>query len=231
MQIIEFYGLPGSGKSTVCERVIKELRSGGNQVGDIDEYLKYCKGIKWVMRGLVSRNGFTFFSTALRTLRRKKMLFCRDVIVRILRVLQFYAYYDMCVKQKKYTYMLMDQAIIQGYISTFYDYTDMTAGDYRCVVKGISSYNFMSFYMDISPETASERIDMRGEEDHGRCDKIKDITSRIRILEVQAKNFDCGHSVFSNTHSSYKVDANLDIDEKVWFVLQKINKGFKRELK
>ena len=158
MKIIEFYGLPGSGKSTVCEEIIRILRDSNEKVGDINEYSKICKGVSWVLKGVVSKNGFSFFVLAIKVLWKRKLLFCSDVIVRFLRVIQFLAFYNECERKEKYTYLILDQAFIQGFISTFFDYVDMEAKDFECINRGISLLNFMSFYVDVSAEVASDRI-------------------------------------------------------------------------
>lgn len=211
MRIIEFYGLPGSGKSVVSHRLIEELRSDGFCVMDYQSYTK-SNGKKNVIRGILRVQGFKYFIYAVVFLIKNGLLFSIDVVKRMLFCLTFIAfYYDKRVRTSDY--VIMDEGIIQGVVSAIFDY-ESDSLSFKWLAEIIEKISIQTVYVAMSPEHSNERIEMRGAIAHGRCDAMSS-EERIAVLRVQANNFNKVFNAIVGCKASIKVDGKESIESKV----------------
>lgn len=182
--IIEFYGLPGSGKSTIASRLISMLKT---DCLTADDYLAVPKGIKTAIKGLTCRGAFFFVLRSLIVSAKKRAL-NKDYIMCIYRILPVIYYYSEICRNKKY--VIMDQAIIQQYVSAYFDYCNLKMQDIIPLINIVKQYSIIPVYIKVDVDTSSRRIDIRGDNRHGRCDSITDINERKAVLTVQSNNFE-----------------------------------------
>lgn len=207
MKIIEFYGLPGSGKSTITNKLIIELKNRGFHVVDANDYLKDCSGIHPLVDGFLNPNGRSYFFSAIKLLLRKGLLFRLDITKRIINVLSIFSYYN----KSNADYCVMDQAILQGIISAFYDIS-ISIDEFDILFRSLNDMKILSFYVHANPETACERIHVRNDFSHGRCDSIADPKQLINILKGQNQNFERANAAIQRYCNVEKIDALCTVE-------------------
>lgn len=186
--IIELYGLPGSGKSTLKNKLIKKISEENLNIYEYSDYLNFMsKGHKIaIIKGLFTKNGMLFAAHSFCFLLKHNLLFKNDIAKRMFFCLSFMAFYKEA--KGKDAIIIMDEGIIQGVISALYTNT-CNKMDFLWLAKTMKRENVTPVFMQISKDVANDRIISRNTKNHGRCDAIEDNDERCYVLEQEGKNF------------------------------------------
>ena len=186
--IIELYGLPGSGKSTLKNELVKKISEENLNIYEYSDYLNFMsKGHKnAIIKGLFTKNGLFFAVHSFCFLLKHKLLFKNDIAKRMFFCLSFMAFYK--VKRENDAIIIMDEGIIQGVISALFTNT-CNGMDFLWLAKTMQREKITPVFMQISKDVANERIISRNTKNHGRCDAIEDNDERCYVLEQEGKNF------------------------------------------
>ncbi|MCR5206174.1 MAG: AAA family ATPase [Lachnospiraceae bacterium] len=184
MKVIEFFGVPGSGKTTYSQRLIRQLKEKGNKVLIYGDYKQYNYK-KLILKALTHRAGRSFCLHMLLLVFKNRLLTKADVLKRGIYCLSFIGFY---LSNKGKGYIVMDEGVVQGAVSALYTYNKRPV-DFRGLVKALSKLSGRYVFIDISPQEASSRISLRNTPGHGRLDDIGDVDERIGIITHQSENF------------------------------------------
>jgi len=200
--IIEFYGLPGSGKTTVANQLCNTLKENRVPYITADNYLKeYCRKGS-TLKSLLHPYCFKFIISVLGIAAKYKLIRKKDVIIRIIRIAPVIDYY----RTHQDELIIMDQAVIQQFVSAFYNYCELSKTDMYMIPSIIDKYSIKPVHVTAATSVASNRISIRGEETHGRLDSIIDNGERRNVLIVQEKNFSECRSLLENSNKSIDFD-------------------------
>lgn len=183
MKIIELYGIPGSGKSTITEKIINRLKKNGNKIFCLEDYLNVnsklltlkgffsIDGQRFILGMLSEGIGKGFFKDKMRV---KRAVFCLSLI-------GFYK------KRHDADYIVLDEGVIQGFVSALFNWKS-TFG-LKWLAKVMKSCGVCCGFIATTPKTANRRLVKRNTPGHGRCDRIEDDEARLEILRIQYRRF------------------------------------------
>lgn len=186
--IIELYGLPGAGKSTLKNRLLKKISEENSNTYEYSDYQNFmCKGHKIaIIKGLITKSGILFAVHVIGFLLKYHLLFKGDIAKRMLYCLSFMAFYK--TTEGKQAIIIMDEGIIQGVISALFTQT-CNETDFLWLAKAIEREKIIPVFLQIPKDVANDRIMRRKTKNHGRCDDIEDNRERCYVLEQEEKNF------------------------------------------
>lgn len=211
MNIIEFNGLPGCGKSTCSSELISILTEKTGNVKSFDSFDPLNKK-QLMIRALRYKAGRQFLLEIIRILIRTHLLFTADVAKRMIYCMAFIGYYYS--SRQTEGYLIMDEGIIQGVVSALFNY-NQTIPDFSGVINSLQRLNILFVYVDINPDEASERIKKRNTIGHGRCDDITDSDQRKQILRHQADNFRAINAVIENKEKLARISDKNDLQQLI----------------
>lgn len=194
MRIIEFYGLPGSGKSTAAKKIISEFRENGNTVIEENDYLEINNKKKLMLSSLGTSCGWRYMFRSLILLIRSKLLFKSDIAKRVFFCMSFIGFYKSY--RKKEGIIVLDEGIIQSFISAFYS-DPISDYNLKYLADTMRYFPVELVCVSVPVDLANDRIEQRNTKDHGRCDAINDREERKQVLACQKKNFDKVSSVLA----------------------------------
>lgn len=180
---IEFYGLPGSGKSTLSHIVAERLRSEGLSVDEpsynIDhqhplpkKLKKFAVGGYWfvirhrqyrLISEIVKQNGY-------------KGLTAFTMTVNVIQKMRIYN------SLKETEIVIMDQGLIQACVSLSTNGKIRAKENYeRLLTMMPNAANASKIYIDVNDETALDRMSQRATND-SRVEKLKDVDAKKEML-------------------------------------------------
>lgn len=177
--IIEFFGLPGSGKTTLKNRIIKENKN--KNILDFSNHLK--------SRSFINKNAIKIY------------LFVRfifDYIYGLLFIkfskftIQQIYFFNLLIhilkkNHKKYDLILIDQGFIQGLSSLFIGLDYKKTYIEKKIMKYIQKMNIMFFNFKIPLTDAMTRVKLRKENIPFFINKINDNTLFSFLEETESK--------------------------------------------
>lgn len=188
-KIIEFFGMPSCGKTTLCNTLQNENEQQGKMVA-ITENLanEYANSSLWKktrsipvyilfsLLRLFAAVPFTGFSY----LRRYKVLLRKEIL------------YNFAKRYSKYDYVYIDHGLAQGLIQLVYEYPDSLNEKTLLLAKKVfqKSKADSIVYCKVSPETTLKRIRKRNNPRKSRLDCINDDNVLIQKLSLQELLFD-----------------------------------------
>lgn len=191
---LEFYGLPGSGKSTISHLVAEELRKQGKTVkeptydtdhrysGGVRKGIKLLKLIRYVLvspkkyksiKKLIKENGYTGL----------------DVISQVANIAPKLWEYD----HARADYVLFDEGLTQSAISLVKNEGSSSENE-RTLYNLCKQRRVRKLFIKVSPETAIMRMARRDKHD-SRIETIKDEVERdnaLREIERQCNAISSG---------------------------------------
>lgn len=218
-KIVEFNGLPGSGKSTVVSELNKKIQSEGKRICDFTTYFRKYKSNKKVnIKSILNINcmciKYIFYILIFSYLQEERFL--NKVKVSLSTIKQFLIL-NYCYSVEQYEYIILDQGTIQNLISIAYD-KKVTALKYVEKIFSVIDKTFLNFYI-VNTDIDNKSIILRlGKREHGtsRLDLLKNV-DLINIINIQRDNFNYIRS--SNIIlKSINIDTNKDISENVKIV-------------
>ncbi len=215
-QIVEFYGIPGSGKSSVSHLTAEELRKLGYSVDEptytadhgysgagrklhkaflAAKYAVRHPGCFSSIRSLAVENGYSG----------------SELISQLINILYKIGFYDIL----KGDYIVFDEGMIQSSLSLAQNGTADGSENYGKLLKaaGIDA-DITRIFIDVEPETAVQRMAERGTAD-SRADRENDMEKKMRI--VGKWRADC--TDFAAHYASITVNGNAGIEDEVSCIL------------
>ncbi len=213
--IIELYGLPGSGKSTLKNELVKEMSEENLNIYEYSDYLNFMnRGRKIaVLKGFFTKNGMLFAIQSFCFLLKHNLLFKNDIAKRMFYCLSFIAFYKAL--KGKNAIIVMDEGIIQGVISALFTSTRNTM-DFLWLAKTMQREKIIPIFLQTSKDVANDRIISRNTKNHGRCDAIEDNRERCYVLEQEEKNFNLFYKKLADVDIHYYTmdTATINLDKK-----------------
>lgn len=223
--IIEFNGLPGTGKTTIATHLKKMLDEAGIHNEFYGRIPCYSKKENFNLALKYGKKfSFEFF----------KFVLCRDWNVtknRIkiaISVIAYYNFYFRCNKEKTPQVLLIDQGIIQGLISVAH--TDEIKKKKRIdkIIKTIKNLDIRYISSIANAEISKERLVHR-ENGGSRFDKMNEI-EREKNLYAQQKNFEIIRSSINEVIDSkylIEIDTSIEPQQNAKIIFDTIIKGLK----
>lgn len=213
--IIEFFGLPGAGKTTVANALQRRLEGMG--VSTVTHYYRNILHRK-PQTLLMSPRYWKLIKTSLSF---ANLLSKRSYIQRILLMLKFVRMYRHFESDKPADCLLVDQGIIQGIVSIAHN-EKLTRSDKLESLIGLMHMDAMPLIFvncNVSNKTANERILSRPS---NGC-RVENMTceERKRTLLVQSNNFHLIREIINKKYSSVRVVV-VDSEEPVEFAVDLI---------
>jgi len=178
--LIEFTGLPGSGKTTIANKLIDRIG------GEVD-----VKRGTFDHLGTVQRVGSKLASafTSFIIFPKDSLLVVKELIVNhyrkveavrdALNILYLMARYHKAGKEKETIY-IFDQGLIQAFLSSCI-YGEWSDGIFEI----LKSYTDRVIFVDVSPEVSAQRLSERGDNSsrsQKQTDKIQHLTEQKNFL-------------------------------------------------
>lgn len=206
-QIIEFFGLPACGKSTLCDDLISEQG---------DDKLIFCRmnaiSAEYRKTNLLRRIFlFPYKSSFYLILLILKSGFKKDNLRIYKSFFSILIIYAFTKHVKKYNYMLIDHGVIQSVISLFYGARsgvfDSSFNIANCLVKAADVDILV--YCDLPVQESISRIRKRNRLDSGRLDAIRDEEKLKMELITQHKQF----VMFGRLSADRSINSSQAINE------------------
>ncbi len=221
-QIVEFNGLPGCGKTTLCDEIQRTLTSQLN-IAYVRDASKSIKEMPLTLR--MRRFPFKecFFVICL-YLTSPPLAF-RDIRM-YKSLLKFVINYKLVQCLQNYDILLEDHGLIQRVVSFFYKREKFFKSVHIIIIKKLYEKLMPSkiVYCDISAETALLRMIKRNRK-VGRIDRIKDHNEKLGVLQKQMQLF---RDIIDDTNLVVKKEfVKLDMEKST---LQIVNDFFQNEI-
>lgn len=200
MKIVEFNGLPGSGKTTISYELFNLYKVNREDVATYDNLRERVPRRPFYAVPYMLKN-YSFHEIFLML----KMVSCfkgvplKEYLRRILYTEQIAYNYRMI--EAKPGICIVDQGLIQGVISLGYVYSFKEECCKirweRYVRKFLFRYrdNILYVNVELLPEDAQARIEARSGHDKDRFDNVTDKNELFRMLMVQKERFDILHNL------------------------------------
>lgn len=197
-KIIEFFGLPGCGKSTLENFLIEEESA--------DTWL-FCK-----MSDLTTKYRKTSFLFKIKNFPYKTffilfLLLCKLPLVSF-NNLRIYGGFFRIVLAYSYakntystSYVVIDHGIIQSIVSVLYGHSQYNLKNCKKSLSWLADcFCDVSYYFcSIDPSECLKRLRQRNRKNSGRLDSICDDVSLLHNLSIQKKQFEILASYLQNT--------------------------------
>ena len=176
-KIIEFYGLPGCGKTTLCNILKESYIKKGYKVGVLTDATKQCSFFRII---LVLRLSYLtkFFSVFLNYIKNHIPFNYASAPYKRLMIYQ-------CVKSfSDYDYVFIEHGVVQSMVSALYGFKSpieiLNNPIYKKYLSIIPVDKYV--YCKITPEKAFERIRIRNRKSSGRFDQMEDDSLKELLL-------------------------------------------------
>lgn len=221
-KIIEFYGLPGCGKTTLCEAIVHELAAQGKKACFLNDITQFCTFFN-VIRQVNFRELIHNIKFYIKNRNEDSSL------IRYFSAYRRLLKYKCAIKYSNYDYVLVEHGIVQSMVSAIYKYDAEYYCDIDCSLRYIlyANDNISYIYCFVDCDTAVRRIICRNRQNSGRLDKIKDKQVLTREIQKQYGLFEEICQWFQNSsfvNNSNKIDNTNNLDINVKKILDNENK-------
>lgn len=223
--IVEFNGLPGSGKSTTAEFLKDSLEKKGVKV--LTRYVKRT----------IDNRAYTllvrpkYWKGALLLIKYCKHLPLRERVFYTFSILGFSRMYADFVEDNQSGVLLIDQGIVQSFISISFNGYLHKIEDIKKILQAIcfEKLPIIVVNCDISIQESSRRIVSRPPK-HCRVEILHE-DERQEILWTQKNNFDVIRKVVSDPELGIRlinVDTLHRIEDNVYLIMDEIRKNIRK---
>lgn len=189
ISIVEFFGMPGCGKTTSCATSVSSGKCNNNlcalskdlseEFGNSKMWKKVCSFPFYIVCPLlkffvcIPFAGFGY-------LRRYRLLLVKEML------------YNFAKKYSKYNIFYVDHGIAQGVIQLVYEYPDSLNEKSLNLISQIFKRSKVDkiIYCKVTPQTSFKRIRIRNNPRKSRLDYIKDDEQLLEKLQLQQKLFE-----------------------------------------
>lgn len=183
-QIIEFYGLPGCGKTTLCNILKESYINKGYKVGVLTDATKQCSFLRIIL--VLKLSYLTKFFSIFRNYLKNHIPI--NYALSPYKRLMIY----QCVKSfSDYDFVFIEHGVVQSMVSALYGFKSPVAISNNPTYKKYLSIIPVDkyIYCKITLEKAFERIRIRNRKSSGRFDQMED-DSLKELLLTQSSQFD-----------------------------------------
>jgi len=175
--IIEFFGIPGSGKTTIQRKLSDRLRNQGNLVATREDLFNWAHSRSKLYKTiLIIKEPIWVISIVISLIRLKgvRESISRDRIIRILSLIKFPIYLKKFYETNHVDIILLDQGMIQAFWSILYGLNSQKENGIENIVSLINGKMKVQYlHFQISIDEAVHRIVNRTS-GNSRFDGIKD---------------------------------------------------------
>ena len=209
---VEFYGLPGSGKSTVSHQLAKRLRDNGFKVAEpsyeIDHKMSFLRKIRKFILGIYYYIYYRSLYNAVKEIVKNNGYKGTGAFTQTVNIMQKVATYRKCETTQ---FVIWDQGIVQAAISL----SLIGKGKAGCNLRKllvllpplVKTHNVL---IDIDEILALQRMSMRSSND-SRIEKTKDEEQKKLLIH----RFQEGVASIKKSCFGESVDGTLDIEKEV----------------
>jgi len=214
--VIEFVGIPGSGKTTIARSLIGELKDLGISTPSLNEIrrsLSFSKNKRAFLSFIFSlfkhASAYAFYFNAFRYLitktPRRKENFLRTFVT-----LKTFALLNNIKNEK---ILILEEGVVQKCLSI--DLNSIGSGLppllESCSFALNHQFEHHLFFLEIDPYTSTERVSSRGNKDHCRFDRFCK-TEQFKLITIYKKRVDnTYHILKKNTHCHLVNSSHLPI--------------------
>ena len=196
-EIIEFYGLPGSGKSTISKMLINKLAEYNILCIDFNRYVyKNKRNFKALISGLFElrlKDIKLFYCYAILIIRQSN--FKLNTIKKYFAFVRNHLLLKSLFNKNIYNYIILDQGFVQEMVSIAYNYNNMFT-DNDISLKNFFSYvqssfsNYMFIYVVVDGEMCKQRLKQRKKGNSTLDNVIDNDTYLNKLIQTHQMNFD-----------------------------------------
>lgn len=209
-KIVEFYGLPGCGKTTLTNYLIEsEYNIDSQKFGRINILFDNFKNLSFLKKVSVLPFKAWYYSF-------RFILTVPRIPVRKWKLYRSFFYIPLVYSMKSInlvpSYILVDHGIFQSAQSLIYGRADtLSDRSWRLLLKIATLIKIdFAIYCDIPTSVSLERIRKRNRKGNGRLDMLEDDSYLIQILEKQAHLFKREKVLSEQMIDTVVVELNTD---------------------
>jgi len=221
-KIIEFNGVPGIGKTTIALNLFNELQVRNIQVCYFSEYYSSLKKNKYLLLKAILKIRIIQIQFLLNSfyVMRYKNIFKQTR--RIMSAFKHFLLMNYCYETQKYHCIIMDQGLIQSWISYFHSSKIQETNSFKELFKKVANH-YAEYYIvntHLEKDIIVERLCNR-EFGTSRLDKLHE-QEKLKVVEVQIINFELIRNAISSDKAKY-IDTsktiNFNVKEIIEFVV------------
>lgn len=183
MVILDFYGMPGSGKSTISHMLAERLRNDGYTViepswildSNDSTFKRYGK--KTLLALFYQLNHPTVVIKAMKN--NKGNSFIQSL--KLWLNLSYTMYY--LTKKRAVDFLIMDEGIAQGVVSLVTECVNTKTDECYSMLRKKIKFDLIEIYVRISVETALKRLNLRGTT-YSRVDRIDESKKEAYLSSI-----------------------------------------------
>lgn len=225
--LIEFYGLPGSGKSTLTKSVLSDEKLNASNILPLklwrdyqkfdisfNSLLKITRVFLTILKNIKLFKGLIF----LKSLGRKKLYLYRIYV--LFKTLSMIRYYS-----KRYDLIILEEGVIQNLwsIITLLD----SKNDIQYFFSKVKDSKFsLFFYLKVNSETASQRVILRSSK-HKQT-RFNGMTEKELVSVFNGNSYVFENFSEQDRWKTHTIDANSDIESNIKNIVELITHTTKR---
>ena len=227
---IEFYGLPGCGKSTVSHKVAQLLREDGYIVEEPSYRIDHRRNfIKRTQKLVITFWGYIFHHKEFRetfVLVKRNGYKGVDLLTQTANVIQKICKYN---GKKKSHFVIWDQGLIQAAVSLSINGNISAEQNYKELLAYVRKNKIIiPVYMPITEKLALTQMSQRLTND-SRVEKLSTTEQKIDMLKKFQKGMESLQSMFSVTYDQILVENIGDLELNVNITFQEIKKHLEKK--
>ena len=183
-KIVEFYGLPGCGKTTLCKLLKEQYEKKGYKIGLINDATKSCT-IPHLLKVVSINNiwGFINWCHSIMKVSHTSFNIAGSPYKRMLIY--------KCIRSfSQYDYIFIEHGIVQSIVSSLYGVDNYKIFMNRSICKSLLNFESADIfiYCQVTIEESFKRIKKRNRKSSGRFDQLPE-DELADILTEQADQF------------------------------------------
>lgn len=217
--IIEFNGLPGTGKTTVSKFLEEQLLKSGKTV--ITKHIISESRLKRYISYFVDGTIPLYFLMN-RFVKKSIQPYDRNSKKVMSVVIGYYRIYRDFLKNKDESILIIDQGIIQGLVSVVFVNSLIRTHELKKIFEFFRKKRISFFQVDcnISPETSHRRMRTR-EKSATRLDNYDD-DELLQLLKKQSKTFDTIRDVSKQYINGMDIDMECTPEKNVNYIVEQL---------
>ena len=228
MIYIEMIGLPGCGKTTICNQVYKSLKNEHIKIANLNDICYWTnskiKKLIALISCITNIKLWTLFNKIyqITKLYEKKVFHYRYFWTNILIVNQIYK----IKKCKKYQIILLDEGIAQLLTSIAHNQQLVISESLKIYLNKLNMYGIMPKLVscELPIEESIKRIRLRGEKYAKRFSKIETDDELGQILLMKSSNIEfVSNLIKTELNLSTSKDVDVNVKKIINYIKQKIN--------
>lgn len=219
--IIEFNGLPGSGKTTIAHKLQRRLMEADNTCLNY-----YCRIPFFKSPRFLYLNPF-YWKDIVKAKRFSQILSLGNKKSNYLHLLQYIRMYREFIKDKPSDFLIIDQGILQSFVSIAHQNKIQSIDSVEWYIRslGIEYFPLVVINCNVDEKVANERIEER--ENNGCRVESMSLLNRQKTLLTQTSNLKTIREAVSIAFfslTSIEINTTGSIDNNVDLIMSFLNK-------